>query len=359
MQDLGSVVASSSVLIACWHREICLAEWLIKGNTTPHMEVFQLHNFYSTLVVRTQDSVSEPILSCSRHLDHRACSHYAQLRSIAKAAGVERERNYVQMVLMDKENAHLRQQLQAKKQKRGRTYTTGHARLMTGPEMQAEFLKELQKKQRAEMLLGGESRASCRKTGGEREAKAAAKEAERAIKAAEKEAAKAAKAAEKEAAKAARAAARARGRGRRGGGRGGRRRDACSRGAVRGGVRGGAQTGEEAWDSGDEEDSAQESPSDDESDADANAKAGPHATDVPPSDEETDSDAQVGMQDSDESDSDDRRGCGREGNTLHQRPPMAGPSHRVSGALDRRRCHLGAAAQLQRLCGDGRIFGAP
>jgi hypothetical protein len=149
----------------------------------------------------------------------------AQLRTIAKAAGVELERNHVQMVLMDQENARLRKQLHAKKHKRKRTYNTGHARLMTGPEMQAELLKELQRKQMAEMHLGlkklfpaikqtlteAEKAEKAAAKRAEREAKAAAKEVEKAVKAAEKEAAKAARAAEKEAAKAARAAVRARG----------------------------------------------------------------------------------------------------------------------------------------------------
>ncbi|KAF7335093.1 DDE-domain-containing protein [Mycena venus] len=240
----------------------------------------------------------------------------AQLRTIAKAAGVEFERNHVQMVLMDQENARLRKQLHAKKHKRKRTYNTGHAQLMTGPEMQAELLKELQRKHMAEMHLGlkklfpaikktlteAEKAEKAAAKRAERESKAAAKEVEKAIKAAEKEAAKVARAAEKEAAKAARAAVRARGRG---GSRGGRGRGARSCRAVRGGARGRVQAGEEAWDSGDEEDSAHDSQSDNESDhAGPDGNGGPDATNGPSSDEETDSDAPVDMQDSDESDSD-------------------------------------------------------
>ena len=78
----------------------------------------------------------------------------AQLRSIAAAAGVELERNHAQMILMDQENARLRKQLHAKKHKRKAAYNTGFARLMTGAEIQAELLKELQKKEMAEMHVG-------------------------------------------------------------------------------------------------------------------------------------------------------------------------------------------------------------
>jgi hypothetical protein len=40
-----------------------------------------------------------------------------QLRSLLKAAGIELDKNYAQMVLMEQENGNMCQQLQAKKQK--------------------------------------------------------------------------------------------------------------------------------------------------------------------------------------------------------------------------------------------------
>ncbi|KAJ7187490.1 hypothetical protein GGX14DRAFT_611378 [Mycena pura] len=56
-----------------------------------------------------------------------------QLRNLLKAAGIELDKNYAQMVLMERENGNMRQQLHAKKNKSKRTYTTGNlkARLMT------------------------------------------------------------------------------------------------------------------------------------------------------------------------------------------------------------------------------------
>ncbi|KAF7344314.1 DDE-domain-containing protein [Mycena sanguinolenta] len=239
----------------------------------------------------------------------------AQLRSIAQAAGVELERNHAQMILMDQENARLRKQLHAKKHKRKATYNTGYARLMTGAEIQAELLKELQKKQMAEMHVGlkklfpgikksmvdAQKAKEAEEKEEARKAKAMAKEAEKIAKAAEKEAAKARKKAEREAAKAAKVAekeaaraARARGRGR------GRAR---SRGAVQGGARSRVQTAEEAWDSGDEADSVHNSPSEDKSDdTDNDANVGGLATGAP-SDEEIDIGNEI--EDMDESDNED------------------------------------------------------
>jgi hypothetical protein len=73
------------------------------------------------------------------------------LRAFLKAAGIELDKNYAQMVLMDRENSNLRQQVFAKKNKPKRTYTTGKARLMTSTEMQEALLKDWQKKQMAQL----------------------------------------------------------------------------------------------------------------------------------------------------------------------------------------------------------------
>ncbi|KAJ6631966.1 hypothetical protein B0H10DRAFT_2206374 [Mycena sp. CBHHK59/15] len=67
--------------------------------------------------------------------------HDDRLRYIAKLAGIELEKNYAQMVLMDNENERLRKQVFAKKTKKKQTYTTGQARLLTAPEMQAALLR--------------------------------------------------------------------------------------------------------------------------------------------------------------------------------------------------------------------------
>ncbi|KAJ6601881.1 hypothetical protein DFH09DRAFT_1126034 [Mycena vulgaris] len=173
-----------------------------------------------------------------------------ELRRIALAAGVELERNYVQMVLMNDENAHLRQQLHAKKTKPKRTYTTSEARLMTSAENRQALLRQLHVKQmgalhqetrskkfleiREKLSLEGKGAKEAEKEaekavkkaakGLERVDKAAVKEAAKAAKVAARQAAKAEKEAAKQAAKEAREAARAnrvRGRGRaRGRGRG-------------------------------------------------------------------------------------------------------------------------------------------
>jgi len=75
-----------------------------------------------------------------------------QLRAIARAAGVELEKNFTQMVLMVGENGRLRKQLYAKKNKPKRAYTTGHARLMTGDQMRQALLEELHKKKTGECV---------------------------------------------------------------------------------------------------------------------------------------------------------------------------------------------------------------
>ncbi|KAF8187575.1 hypothetical protein K438DRAFT_1764738 [Mycena galopus ATCC 62051] len=74
-----------------------------------------------------------------------------QLRNLLRAAGVELEKDQAQMALMDHENANIRRQLHAKKNKPKRTYNTGHARLMTSEEMQQALLEDLQKKKMAEL----------------------------------------------------------------------------------------------------------------------------------------------------------------------------------------------------------------
>ncbi|KAJ7194459.1 hypothetical protein GGX14DRAFT_476434 [Mycena pura] len=181
-----------------------------------------------------------------------------QLRNLLKAAGIEVDKNYAQMVLMERENGNMRQQLHAKKNKPKRTYTTGKARLMTSAEMAQALLDELQKKQMAE--LHSELKKNCfpaiRKAISEAEkaVKAAWKKREQEARTAAKAAEKAQKAAEKQAAKVAKVAARARGRGRgQGGTRGGRGRGA--RGAAKG-----AGSRAQAHDSDNESDSPGEEP---------------------------------------------------------------------------------------------------
>ncbi|KAJ7587314.1 hypothetical protein C8J56DRAFT_891183 [Mycena floridula] len=70
----------------------------------------------------------------------------AQLRDIAQAAGVQLEKNFAQMMLMDHENGRLRKQLHAKKNPVRRAYNTGKARLMTSEEMLEVLLHDEQKK---------------------------------------------------------------------------------------------------------------------------------------------------------------------------------------------------------------------
>jgi ribosomal protein L12E/L44/L45/RPP1/RPP2 len=221
-----------------------------------------------------------------------------QLRSLLKAAGIELDKNYAQMVLMERENGNMRQQLHAKKNKPKRTYTTGKARLMTSAEMAQALLDELQKKQMAELhselrknIFPGIKKAideaakaaKAKARAAEQAAKAAAKRAEQEAKAAAKAAEKAKKAAEREAAKAAKAAARARGRGQ-GRARGARRRA----GVVGGGGRGRGK----AQDSSNKEESGSESESSDEEtdldEPDVGAAPGPSTTTAECSDEETD-----------------------------------------------------------------------
>ncbi|KAF8172588.1 hypothetical protein K438DRAFT_1772629 [Mycena galopus ATCC 62051] len=74
-----------------------------------------------------------------------------ELRNLLKAPGIELDKNVAQMALMQRENANICQQLHAKKNKQKRSYMTGQARLMTGDEMHAALLKELQKKQMGEL----------------------------------------------------------------------------------------------------------------------------------------------------------------------------------------------------------------
>ncbi|KAJ7631831.1 hypothetical protein B0H17DRAFT_1108410 [Mycena rosella] len=83
-----------------------------------------------------------------------------RLRYIASLAGIKLEKNHAQMVLMDRENERLRKQVFAKKEKAKtkRSYTTGHARLLTGAEMQAALLQaervQIMKKQDKIELYG-------------------------------------------------------------------------------------------------------------------------------------------------------------------------------------------------------------
>ncbi|KAJ7702574.1 hypothetical protein B0H16DRAFT_1831906 [Mycena metata] len=145
-----------------------------------------------------------------------------QLRALLKAAGIELQKDYAQMVLMNRENENMCQQLHAKKNKTKRTYTTGKARLMTSDEMAQVLLHDLHKKQVAELhselrktVFTAMKKANSQAKNAEKAERAAAKETEKATRAAEK-ATKAAeravekqrKAAEKEAAKAVRALAR-------------------------------------------------------------------------------------------------------------------------------------------------------
>jgi hypothetical protein len=64
-------------------------------------------------------------------------------RRLLDAAGVELDKSYAQMMLMNRENEIMRQQLHAKKNKTKRTYTTGKARLMTSAEMMQALLEDL------------------------------------------------------------------------------------------------------------------------------------------------------------------------------------------------------------------------
>ncbi|KAJ7196963.1 hypothetical protein GGX14DRAFT_472371 [Mycena pura] len=192
-----------------------------------------------------------------------------ELRRLLNAAGVELDKNYAQMMLMNRENEMMRQQLHAKKNKTKCTYTTGKARLMTSAEMMQALLDELHKKQMGELhselrknvfpeLKKKSSDAQKAERAARAAEKAAEKEAEKARKAAAKEAAKV----EREARKAAKAAekALARGRGRARGARGrGRGRDTGGRGRGR---------GSETRDSADEDSSAQSDSSSDESQLD-------------------------------------------------------------------------------------------
>jgi hypothetical protein len=77
---------------------------------------------------------------------HALAAENDQLRSLLTAAGIELDKNYTQMDLMERENGNLRQQVFVKKNKPKRMYTTGKARLMTSAEMQKALLEDLQKK---------------------------------------------------------------------------------------------------------------------------------------------------------------------------------------------------------------------
>lgn len=162
---------------------------------------------------------------------HALAAENEQLRTLVKAAGIELDKNYAQMMLMEREGTNMRQQLYAKN-KRKRTYTTGKARLMTGEEMAQALLDDLQKKLMSD--LHSEMK------------KKKFPEIKKALAQAEKDAKAAAKAAEK----AANAATRGRGRGR---GRGGRVRGGRGGGAARGRGRGRGRPHDNDWDSGDEE----------------------------------------------------------------------------------------------------------
>jgi hypothetical protein len=222
-----------------------------------------------------------------------------QLRTLLKAAGIELDANYAQMVLMERENGDMRQQLHARKNKPKRTYTTGKARLMTSDEMTQALLEELQKKQMADLhselkktffpdIKKAISDAEKAEQAKEKAAKKATKKAEQEARAAEKAVEKARKAVEKETARAAKAAAKARGRGR------GRPRGTRRAGAVGGGGRGRGK----ARDSSEEEISDPESSSDEETDLDRDdpadgANPSPSTTDVESSEEENDLDGPV------------------------------------------------------------------
>ncbi|KAJ7927408.1 hypothetical protein B0H13DRAFT_1971212 [Mycena leptocephala] len=209
-----------------------------------------------------------------------------QLRTLLKAAGIELDANYAQM-------------LHARKNKPKRTYTTGKARLMTSDEMAQALLEELQKKQMADLhselkktffpdIKKAISDAEKAEQAKEKAAKKATKKAEQEARAAEKAVEKARKAVEKEAARAAKAAAKARGRGR------GRPRGTRRAGAVGGGGRGRGK----ARDSSEEEISDPESSSDEETDLDRDdpadgANPSPSTTDVESSEEENNLDGPV------------------------------------------------------------------
>jgi hypothetical protein len=143
-------------------------------------------------------------------------SENEQLRNLLKVVGVELDKNYAQMVLMERENGNMRQQLHAKKNKAKWTYTMGKARLMTSAEMQKALLDELHRKQTTELhsemkkkwfpalrkeIAEAERAKKATAKKHSQEAAAAAKAAEKEAKAAERAAAKAAKATEKAAAK--------------------------------------------------------------------------------------------------------------------------------------------------------------
>jgi hypothetical protein len=166
-----------------------------------------------------------------------------ELRNLLKVVGIELDKNVAQMALMQQENANIRQQLHAKKNKQRWTYTIGQARLMTSAEMHTALLQELQKKQMGEL----HSELKKKIFPGIRKA---ISESEKATKATKKQQEREAKEAQKAIERAAKEAARARGRGQRGArGRGQR--------GVRGrGDRGGRSRGRgqgRAWD-GDSED---------------------------------------------------------------------------------------------------------
>ncbi|KAJ7218414.1 hypothetical protein GGX14DRAFT_436958, partial [Mycena pura] len=190
-----------------------------------------------------------------------------ELRRLLNAAGVELDKNYAQMMLMNRENEMMRQQLHAKKNKTKRTYTTG--KLMTSAEMMQALLEELHKKQMGELhselrknvfpeLKKKSSDAQKAERAARAAEKAAEKEAEKARKAAAKEAAKV----EREARKAAKAAEKALARGR------GRARGARSRGRGRDTGGRGRGRGSETRDNADEDSSAQSDSSSDESQLD-------------------------------------------------------------------------------------------
>ncbi|KAJ7246020.1 hypothetical protein C8J57DRAFT_1476261 [Mycena rebaudengoi] len=145
-----------------------------------------------------------------------------ELRKLLKVAGIELDKNVAQMALMQRENANIRQQLHAKKNKQKRTYTTGQARLMTSAEMHTALWQELQKKQMSKL----HSELKKMNFPGIRKA---ISESEKAMKAAKKQQEREAKEAQKAIGRAAKEAARARGHGQRGAhGRG--QRGVCGRG---------------------------------------------------------------------------------------------------------------------------------
>ncbi|KAJ6510319.1 hypothetical protein DFH09DRAFT_1198436 [Mycena vulgaris] len=213
-----------------------------------------------------------------------------ELRRLLNAAGVELDKNYAQMMLMNRENEIMRQQLHAKKNKTKRTYTTGKARLMTSDEMMQALLEDLHKKQMGELhselrknifpkLKKKSSDAQKAEKAARAAEKAAEKEAEKARKAAVKEAAKVEREARKAAKAAEKALALARGRG--------RARGAQSRGRGRGRGGRGRGRGSETRDSADEEESSAQSDSSDESQLDdtvVDANAG--APEIESSDDE-------------------------------------------------------------------------